>query len=372
VTTESGVETLTPTELGDLRDSVRSYLAGAVTESVVRAAMASETFDRSLWTALETELGVLDVLGDRAALPALGVVVEELGRVVFPGPFAGGATVAAQAYLRHPDEARGSEMADRIRAGAVIATTCLDPRAIEGLRLVAGAGGWTVTGDVAAVVDAPIADVAVLAVRGADGVIVVAVELDGGSAEVTALSAMDQTRRQGDVRFSKASAEILVTADQAASFLRAADAQARALLAAEQVGGSEAVLDMAVGYAKTRLQFGRAIGSFQAIKHRCADMLVWVQGARSLAEAAIELASCPETERDPHILAAQSFCAESYVAAAEANIQIHGGIGFTWEHPAHLHLKRARGSQVLHGSPLAARALLMDRLRGVETADPLR
>jgi len=368
VSAETGIETLTLADLSDLRETVRSFLATAVTEDVVRAAMAEETFDRSLWVALETELGVLDVLGNRAALPALGVVAEELGRVVFPGPFVGGVGAAAQAYLHHPDPERSTEMLDRIRTGSLIAATCLDGRAVQELQLVRKSGGWTVTGSVASVVDAPIADIAVLAARAADGVVVVGVELGGDVAEVTALPVIDQTRRQGDIRFSQAPAEILVTADHAASFIQAADAQARALLAAEQVGGLEAVLAMAVDYARTRRQFGRAIGSFQAIKHRCADMFVTAQGARSLADAAISLAAQPETELDPHILAAHSYCTESFVAAAEANIQIHGGIGFTWEHSAHLHLKRARGSQGLLGSPVAVRALLMDRLRGVPAA----
>ena len=370
MTAAIGIEAITPEDLRDLRDAVRSFLAGAVTEDVVRTQMAADAFDRSLWTALETELGVLSLLGDRAALPALGVVAEELGRVVFPGPFVGGATAAAQAYLRHPRPERGGAMVDRIRAGAVIAATCLDSRAAEGLRLVADHEGWTVSGTVAAVVDAPTADVAVLAVHAAEGVVVVGVELRSG-AEVVVIPAMDQTRRQGDIRLSGAPAELLVTADQAAGFIRAADAQTRALLAAEQVGGSQVVLDMAVDYAKARLQFGRAIGSFQAIKHRCADMFVKVQGAHSLADAAIELAARAETELDPRILAAQSYCAEAYVAVAEANIQIHGGIGFTWEHPAHLYLKRARGSEALLGSPAMVRRLLMDRLRDVEAGEPI-
>ncbi|WP_067683479.1 acyl-CoA dehydrogenase family protein [Nocardia miyunensis] len=359
----TSTDTLTLADLRSLREAVRSFLVGAATQDSVRTAMAAGVFDRSIWTTLETELGVLSVLGDRAALPALGVVAEELGRVVFPGPFLGGAAAAAQACLHHPDPARGSELLDGIGSGAVIAATCLDERSVNGLRLVPGAGGWTVTGDVAAVVDAPIADIAVLAVRGDEGLVVVAVELSGDHAEMTVLPVLDQTRTHGDLAFSGARAEILVGAEHAASFVRAADAQARALLAAEQVGGSDVVLGMAVDYAKTRKQFGRAIGSFQAIKHRCTDMYVKVQGARSLAEVAIELATRPETELDPRILAAYSYCTESYLAVAEANIQIHGGIGFTWEHPAHLYLKRARGSGVLLGSPLGARALLMDRLR---------
>ena len=133
-------------------------------------------------------------------------------------------------------------------------------------------------------------------------------------------------------------------------------------LAAEQVGGAQHCLDMAVEYAKVRVQFGRPIGSFQAIKHKCADMLVQTESAKSAAYYAAWAASEDNEELPVTAPLAKSFCSEAYFFVAAENIQVHGGIGFTWEHDAHLYFKRAKSSELMFGDPAYHRALLADRL----------
>ena len=133
-------------------------------------------------------------------------------------------------------------------------------------------------------------------------------------------------------------------------------------LAAEQVGGAQKVLDMAVEYAKVRVQFGRPIGSFQAIKHKCADMLLEVESAKSAAYYAAWAAAEDSDELPVVASLAKSYCSEAYFHAAAENIQIHGGIGFTWEHPAHLYFKRAKSSELLLGDPSYHRELLAQRI----------
>ncbi len=133
-------------------------------------------------------------------------------------------------------------------------------------------------------------------------------------------------------------------------------------LAAEQVGGAQHVLDASVEYAKTRIQFGRPIGSFQAIKHKCADMLLEVESAKSAAYYAGWAAAEDSDELPVVACLAKSYCSEAYFHAAAENIQIHGGIGFTWEHPAHLYFKRAKSSELLLGDPSYHRELLAQRI----------
>ena len=177
----------------------------------------------------------------------------------------------------------------------------------------------------------------------------------------TRFATMDATRPRADLTFEATPATPLGTGDEA---LQQAIQRATILLAAEQTGGADACLDLSVDYARTRVQFGRPIGSFQAIKHKCADMLLQVESARSAAWWAGWVAA-----HDPDRLAeaaqiAGSYCAEAYFSAAAECIQVHGGIGFTAEHDAHLHFKRARASQGLFGTPTSLRADVADRLLG--------
>jgi alkylation response protein AidB-like acyl-CoA dehydrogenase len=180
------------------------------------------------------------------------------------------------------------------------------------------------------------------------------------------LTALDSTRPLARVTFSSAPAQLLMT--DAQPVINAALDTAWLLLAAEQLGGAQAVFDMALDYAKTRYQFGRPIGSFQAIKHRLAEMLVRVESARSVVYHALHESEAHPAARPVEAALARATASETFLACASDNIQIHGGIGFTWEHAAHLYLKRAKSSALLFGDAILARRQLAERLRIVEAA----
>ena len=178
----------------------------------------------------------------------------------------------------------------------------------------------------------------------------------------TALSTMDQTRKQARLEFSGTPAKLVGTDGQGWATLERVLDLAAVGLAAEQVGGAQYCLEMAVQYAKDRVQFGRPIGSFQAIKHKCADMLLEVESAKSAAYYAAWCASGLNDELPSGASLAKAYCSGGYFHAAAENIQIHGGIGFTWEHPAHLYFKRAKSSELLFGDPTYHRELLAQRI----------
>jgi alkylation response protein AidB-like acyl-CoA dehydrogenase len=176
---------------------------------------------------------------------------------------------------------------------------------------------------------------------------------------------MDMTRKQAEVTFSGVRvplAGLLGSEGAGWSALQATLTRAVVALAFEQVGGAQRCLEMSVEYAKQRVQFGRPIGSFQAIKHKCADMLVDVESAKSAAYYAGWAVTAGDDEVAIVAPLAKSFCSEAYFRCAAENIQIHGGIGFTWEHDAHLYFKRAKTDELLFGTPAQHRAVLADRL----------
>jgi alkylation response protein AidB-like acyl-CoA dehydrogenase len=173
---------------------------------------------------------------------------------------------------------------------------------------------------------------------------------------------MDQTRKQARVSFESTPARLIGTDGQGWDVLSKVLDLIVVGLAAEQVGGAQRVLDMAVEYAKVRVQFGRPIGSFQAIKHKCADMLLEVESSKSAAYYA-GWAAAEDNDELPSVASlAKAYCSEAYFHAAAENIQIHGGIGFTWEHDAHLYFKRAKSSEILLGDATYHRELLAQRI----------
>jgi len=178
----------------------------------------------------------------------------------------------------------------------------------------------------------------------------------------TSLPTMDQTRKQARLEFSDVAATLVGADGGAEAGLSKTLDLAAVALAAEQVGGAQRVLDASVEYAKTRIQFGRPIGSFQAIKHKCADMLLEVESAKSAAYYAAWAAAEDSDELPVVASLSKSYCSEAYFHSASENIQIHGGIGFTWEHPAHLYFKRAKSSELLLGDPAYHRELLAQRI----------
>ena len=210
--------------------------------------------------------------------------------------------------------------------------------------------------------DGHTAGLILVAARSDAGLSLFAVEPDAAGLTRTALATMDQTRKQARLEFASTPATLVGRDGGAAEGLEKTLQLAAVALAAEQVGGAQRVLDNAVDYAKNRMQFGRPIGSFQAIKHKCADMLFEVESAKSAAYYGAWAAATDDDELALAASLAKSYCSEAYFHCAAENIQIHGGIGFTWEHHAHLYFKRAKSSELLLGDPAYHRELLAQRL----------
>jgi alkylation response protein AidB-like acyl-CoA dehydrogenase len=226
----------------------------------------------------------------------------------------------------------------------------------------ASGDGFVVNGVRSYVTDGNTASVIFVPAMTAKGLSLFAVQGDAKGVEREVLATMDQTRKQSRVVFSDAPAQLVGVEGEALTGLETTLQVAAAALAAEQVGGAQRVLNNSVEYAKNRVQFGRPIGSFQAIKHKCADMLLDVESAKSAAYYAAWASQERNDELPIAASLAKSFCSEAYFHCAAENIQIHGGIGFTWEHHAHLYFKRAKSSELFLGDPAYHRELLAQRL----------
>jgi alkylation response protein AidB-like acyl-CoA dehydrogenase len=352
-------------EQQDLRLAVRQFCADRFGDAAVRRLMDSETgHDPALWARLGGELGVLGLAvpeelgGAGGGLVDQAVVAEEFGAALVPGPVLGTVGLAVPALVAlGGDDLLGELLEGRRTAGFAVPDRGgrFDPELVT----VTAADG-TLTGELSQVVDGA-ADVLLVAARIGDGVGLYVT--DGG--ERTPLSTLDQTRRQARVRFEATPARLIAGGAEAEAAITAALHTGAAVLAAEQVGGAQRLLDLTVAHARARLQFGRPIGSFQAVKHRCADMLVLVEHARSVAYHAAWALQDGTDDPELAVGVAQATCSEAYQRVAADTVQLHGGIGFTWEHPAHLYYKRAVTDAALLGSPAAHREriaqLVLDR-----------
>ena len=358
-----------------LRAVVREFLQKRSPEDEVRRLMDSaEGFDRAAWTLAATGIGLQGLviperLGGGGATPVeLGVVFEELGAALYCGPFLATVGLAATALLATGDEAAGAAYLPGIAQGTTTATLAWSgPSPAESALRAArdgggpgpgGTAGWSVTGTAGVVVDGASADLVLAAARTEHGISLFAVDGAAAGLRRTALPAMDQTRALAALTFDRAPACLVGAEGGAGPALRRAFDLATLYLAAEQLGGAGRVLSTAVGYVKTRVQFGRPIGSFQAIKHRCADMLVDLESARSVVYHGLWTAVHEPDDLPVAAALAGAVASDAFKDLAAQNIQLHGGIGFTWEHSAHLYLKRAKSSQLLLGSPVRHRARL--------------
>ncbi|MEY3029793.1 MAG: hypothetical protein RL058_156, partial [Actinomycetota bacterium] len=276
--------------------------------------------------------------------------------------------LAANTLLLSGDDAAKKQWLPGIASGETIATlAATEPSGAwdeAGIEMSAKGSGkdFTLTGTKMFVLDGHTSNLILVAARAGKGVSLFAVEGNAKGLTRTALSTMDQTRKQAKLEFADTPATLVGTEGKGWEVLSKVFDLAAVALAAEQVGGAQRVLDMAVEYAKVRVQFGRPIGSFQAIKHKCADMLLEVESAKSAAYYGMWCASEMNDELPSVASLAKAYCSEAYFHAAAENIQIHGGIGFTWEHPAHLYFKRAKSSELLFGDPTYHREVLAKRI----------
>jgi alkylation response protein AidB-like acyl-CoA dehydrogenase len=368
---------LTP-EQEMLRDSARGFLTAKVGTGIVRRLMETDSgFDEALWAEMAQQgwqaMAIPEEHGGAGfTMFELGVLMEEMGRALTPAPFLSSVVLGANAFLLAGSEEQRAEHLPAIAAGEErVALAVQEPAArwsaAEVTMTARGDGtGVVLDGEKSYVLDGHTAHTLLVAARNAEGgVDLFVVPADATGVSAMRLETLDMTRKQAAVTFD--GVQVAATAR-----LGEPGAGGRALgplldlavtaLAFEQVGGAERCMEMSVGYAKDRIQFGRPIGSFQAIKHMCADMLVEVEAARSAAYYAGWAASTGDADFVVAAPLAKARCSTAYLSVAAETIQVHGGIGFTWEHDAHLYFKRAKTDELLFGDPTTWRAALGDRI----------
>jgi alkylation response protein AidB-like acyl-CoA dehydrogenase len=366
-------------EQEELRASVRRFLADRAPITAVRELMeTTDGLDAGVWRQAGEQLGLQGIAipeeygGAGFSFAEQAIVLEELGAALYGGPYLASAVLAATALLASPDEDARKAYLPGIASGDTIATLAFteedgswDPEAI---RLAASpaqdnsADGWQLDGRKSFVLDGHTANLILVVARTGDALSLFAVPAEASGLTRTALPTLDQTRKLARLDFSAVPARLIGSVgDGLAVLSRTLDVAAIAQ-AAEQLGGAQRALDMAVEYAKVRHQFGRPIGSFQAIKHRCADLLLEVESLRSAVQYAA--AAVAEDSAEVPVVAAlvKAYASDVYFHVAAENIQIHGGIGFTWEHDAHLYFKRAKASELFLGDASYHREHLATRI----------
>src|SRR5579859_1594470 len=355
------------TEQQELAGAVRRFFAAKAPEAEMRRAMLGELGDDpALWSRMSSELGLPGLAipeqygGAGFTFLELGIVLQEMGRALVCAPFFSSAVLAANALLNSGDDAAAMRWLPRIASGDLLATVAL-PRH-SSVRAASAADGWTLDGVAEFVIDGIGAELILVAAQSEHGPLLLSLEAKAPGVSRHPVEFFDATRRVARLEFSATPAALVGDETSAVAGLeRTADLVAIAL-AAECVGVAERALEMATDYAKLREQFGRPIGSFQAIKHRLATVLVEIEAARSAAWYALWSATARPDETPVVAPLTLATCTETAYLAASENVQVHGGIGYTWEHPAHLYLRRATMSRLLLGDPAEQREALLRRL----------
>jgi len=355
-------------EQEELRRTVRRFLEERSPESEVRRLMETdEGFDRAVWEQLSGQLSLPGLAipeeygGAGFGYVELAVVFEEMGRALFCGPYFSTVALAANALLTVDDEAARKELLPGIARGETIATLAVTEHdgawreASIATTAQSADGSWQLSGSKEFVIDGHVADLLLVVAKTSSGVSLFAVDHSAAGLERELVHTLDETRKLARVQLTDTPARLIGAEGDAWPVVERVLDLASVALALESVGGAQRCLDSAVEYAKVRVQFGRAIGSFQAVKHRCANMLVDVEGAKSAAYYAAWCAAELNDELTVSASLAKAYCTEVYANVTADNIQVHGGIGFTWEHPAHLYLKRAKSSELLLGDPATHR-----------------
>lgn len=347
------------TDQEDFRQSVRDFLTEVAPLPRVRQIAATTGHDERLWQRVcrELELPGLHVPveygGAGASLIESSIAFEELGRALTPTPLATH-VFAVNAILAAGDEEQRHRLLPGLLSGARIAAYA-DTAPVTAERT---ADGLVLTGVCSPVLHGHLADVIVVPAVVDDAVALAVVAADSPGVSAEELASFDITRPVARLTLRAAAAELLTGA---AETLDRVPDSARVLLAAEMLGGAQACLDLSVDYASSRTQFDRAIGSFQAVKHMCADMLIEIDATRVAVMFAAMTADDPaELAVAAPLVKAQA--ADTFKLCAANAIQLHGGIAFTWEHDLHLYFRRAKTTEALFGSSSHNRALLADRI----------
>jgi alkylation response protein AidB-like acyl-CoA dehydrogenase len=375
---EPRAEFLFTDEQQQLLSAVRRFAAENFDEQTVRRLMESDPpFDPTAWSRLGGELGVLGLSvpeadgGVGGTLVDQAVAVEELGAALACGPLFGTVFLVIPALVAASAGTVRDDLLSELVEGRRTAAFAVPDRAgaFDAADVTVRASESRLTGTVAGVVDAGAADDLIVAAVGEGGVSLFAVDATATGVERTNQLTVDLTRPQAVVTLTDAPARLVAGPDEAERVITHAFQVASALLAVEQVGAAQHLLDVAVQYAKDRLQFGRPIGSFQAVKHRLADMMVDLEHARSTAYHAVW--ALAEGSDDPALAAsiAQATCSAAFSRIAADAIQTLGGIGFTWEHQAHLYFKRATVDAALLGSAEEHRSRVAELVLDTATAE---
>jgi acyl-CoA dehydrogenase len=346
-----------------LRSAVADLMARHSGEARVRELMATDSgLDRQQWHELAA-MGLTGLLiseeyrGAGAGPVEMGIAMEEMGRVLLVSPFLSTAVLVPSLLAEAGDAAECAVVLPRIAAGDLIASVAFaeddSARLPATIATSAGAIGdaWHVTGYKHFVLDGQSAELLYVLAGTDSGPAVFAVDAGAAGLDVTPLTTVDPTRKQCRLQFVDTPARLVGRLGAGVDVFAAALDRSALALVSEQAGGARRVVEMATEYAKTRYQFGRAIGSFQAVKHMCADMLLEAESAVSAARFVAGSFAEQAPSRVADLALAQAYCSDAFVFVAATNIQVHGGIGFTWEHPAHLYLRRARSDAQLLGSP---------------------
>ncbi len=363
-----------------LRTSVAGFLDDKVPMTRVRELMEADTgFDPASWAEMALmglpALAIPEAYGGAGFTQLeLGVVLEETGRRLTPSPLLGTAVLGANLLLLAGSEDQKLTHLPAVASGEKTLAVALvdeggdwDPESVATTARPEG-DGFVIDGSKSYVVDGHTADLLIVAARdepahGPDGLAFYLVDGDASGVTRQLLVTLDLTRKQAAVRLDEVVVDASARLERGGPDVIAGLYDRAAVgLAFEAVGGAARCLEMSVAYAKERKQFGRPIGSFQAVKHACADMLVAVESARSAAYYAGWAASTDDPELRIAAPLAKAYCADAYYSVAAETIQVHGGIGFTWEHDAHLYFKRAKTTQLMLGHSSAWRAELADRI----------
>lgn len=354
-------------EQKSLRDGARRFLADRCPPTAVRRILdGPEPFDRALWRGL-AELGYTgtaiaeDQGGVGLGSLELCVIAEELGRALAPTPFASSIYLAAEAIKTFGSAPQQARWLPKLADGSIIGTLALaeGPRAPTPEALQTRFDGAVLSGTKTPVADGDVADVAIVAVAGGG---LVLVDLGANGVTRAPVDTIDPTRSHATISFERTPAEMLGAATDGWRDLQAIFDRAAVLIAFEQLGGAQACLEAGRDYALTRHAFGRPIGSFQAIKHKLADVYVAVELARSNAYYAAWALASGAAELPVAAAAARVAASEAYLLASRENIQVHGGMGYTWAFDCHLHYRRAKLLALALGSPRAWRDKLIARL----------
>jgi len=345
---------------------VRRFLAEAAPVSSLRSLWDGDAgVDLRVWKQLCEELGLPALAipeaqgGQGFGLVELGLAQAELGRALAATPFLASAVLAGRAAAHAAEGAARDELLAAIAAGERMALAWVEPgRGWDAAELAMEArpagGAVALDGAKHLVVDGHTAERILVAARepgsrGDAGIGLFAVAGDAAGLARRRQDSVDRSRALARLDFAGVRARRVGPPGAAGPGLGRALADAAALLAAEMMGGLERVLETASEHARTRVQFGRPIGSFQAVKHKCADMLIALEAGRSAVRAALEAADAGDPEAPALASLAKAWAGDAFVQGAEDDVQIHGGVGFTWEYDAHLHLRRALSSRELLG-----------------------